>query len=1022
MRSRHFKIIPRSLCQTYRLLVLLLMAGLAAASQASDLDFAKSELNRLGRSKLTNDQRQAASLLDRYQRQKNAQKKALQPAPAPGAQTAEQTPALAPRATTGPLASQAAQPPKAFVKIDCVQMLAKGAEKKYPKTQIMAVQQQLIDLGFNPDQVDGLLGPKTRGAIEEYCKIDKAYPHWPLILESNDFVDWAAASPDQKGIVQAQLSGSASQVIALLTRYKQRKPGAVVKKPRALVTWTDDVLFSYSLTKDDFSQLKSPNEVFKRIGKLQGEAFTGKREFEAGLETTLKGVAEPERYIRLVQKYAEPQTGLMLTEKSFNSLKVDNVPDYILQSILGLKGLNYPEDKLDDAVAVNLGKLTDRTLEFKPLIVKLAEISPSGARFTDEALKKFSEAQKDDPLAVAILDKVQYMKGVEYQSDKTLTSAVKNVLMQVVEQINSFQPVIVESAEEVSDYTLSEESMQEVNSQLKEFAVPEIYLDILADMKDVEYPDADLFWLAMKAKLAIIGSNNILRKKIFGVIETNAADKMDESLLGKLKARDLPPSVITYLGTLQGRKFDDTKALEDAVDALFAQLSEQYEQYRSLVIAQGRKIHRFDKTKNIQWSGESCNCVRDNLSGEVYGFYPYWMAGEKQVLDFSVLTRIGYYGLGFDDKGNIANASRWSDLDTGFIREAKTYGSKVDLVIYRNDWQTWKQTSADDKAVAFENLATNIASLVGIPLTNIFSSVTPYISLGTSPHPIMGDGVTLYFDGYPRDAESVDAFSEFIRNLSAKLKTQHRKYSVNIMFRSAEMGNGIYDYYKLIDLIDIIKGKDNKLKSLFLVLLQEPTTNDKKLLRLHIENGLHGSNRMKLLRNVVMAITFDGHNVDQLTDDVIYAKDNFAGIGFWPQSVASGAVPAAAQSSGIIGAVLHGNYLDLESGDAPFVCSYVCPNKWAFRIAWGLFFLSMVVSIFMRFMFCEWRSYFDQHFIHFIVGIVVPASLLSLALLFCDPGWQQVSRGNGVPIFMLMVGIGYSIWSYQDKKRKANLP
>ena len=94
----------------------------------------------------------------------------------------------------------------------------------------------------------------------------------------------------------------------------------------------------------------------------------------------------------------------------------------------------------------------------------------------------------------------------------------------------------------------------------------------------------------------------------------------------------------------------------------------------------------------------------------------------------------------------------------------------------------------------------------------------------------------------------------------------------------------------------------------------------------------------------------------------------------------------------------------------------------AFRIAWGLFFLSMVVSIFMRFMFCEWRSYFDQHFIHFIVGVVVPASVLSLALLFCDPGWQQVSRGNGVPILMLMVGIGYSIWNYQDKKRKANLP
>ena len=213
------------------------------------------------------------------------------------------------------------------------------------------------------------------------------------------------------------------------------------------------------------------------------------------------------------------------------------------------------------------------------------------------------------------------------------------------------------------------------------------------------------------------------------------------------------------------------------------------------------------------------------------------------------------------------------------------------------------------------------------------------------------------------------------------------------------------------------------MSGLFLVLLQEPTTNDKKLLRLKIENGLHGKDRMKLLRGVVMAITFDGHNVDQLTDDVIYAKDNFGGIGFWPQAfVPDGDAAAAAQSSGIIGTVLHGNFLSTASGDAPSVCKYICPNKWAFRITWNIFVLALVSCILMRFMSCAWRTLFDNHFIHFIAGVVAPFFLLSIALLFCDPAWQAISRGNGLLILVVMAAIGYSIWNYNDKKSKANLP
>jgi hypothetical protein len=290
----------------------------------------------------------------------------------------------------------------------------------------------------------------------------------------------------------------------------------------------------------------------------------------------------------------------------------------------------------------------------------------------------------------------------------------------------------------------------------------------------------------------------------------------------------------------------------------------------------------------------------------------------------------------------------------------------------------------------------------------------------------MGDGVTLYFSGYPQDDEAVEAFNAFVRNLRDKLKSHGRKYSLNIMFRSAEMGKGIYEYPRLLSLEDSIEGGDKKLDGLFLVLLQEPTTYDKKMLRLNIENGLHGKDRMKLLRNVAMVLTYDGRNESQLTDDVIYAKDNFGGIGFWTQPVASGAAAAeAAASFAVAGDVLHDNFLNTVNGEnalKPAVCQFICPNRWAFRIAWDIFVLVLLGSIALYFGACDWRNFFNKKFMYFLAGVVAPFLLLTFSLLFCDPSWEKISKGNGILILVIAGGLAYSIWNYYDNKRKADLP
>jgi peptidoglycan hydrolase-like protein with peptidoglycan-binding domain len=931
--------------------------------------------------------------------------------------------------------------PVLAAELDCERMLADTVVRKLDKATVSSAQRQLLELGFNPEWIDGLLGSKTSAALMEFCTsaqfarsgdlltmlgnhaaIFKVYPDWETTLASKDFLAWAARQPDAAQIGKIRQSGDSTEVIAVLGRYGKRNEGA------PLPANDDENPVSYILTKDDFTQLKAQEMLSSRFLKLQSKTYADKDDFETAANKVLKGAADQGEYVRLAEKSGEQQTTYKLTKESFDELKVVNVPDYVLQALEPLKDLDYPDSELETAVNTTLGGLGKRAMGFLPEIVKLAVITPAGGTLTDTSLAKFAEAHQGDLLAAAVQERVSKLQGEKYRNNTALSSAVKKMLSEITAEIDDCVQATIDHAQESSAYVLDKVQVREISQKIKESAVPELFLELIASIQDVDYPDPDLFWRATKAKVEIAGDGNAFRKTIWNAIEAQGADKVDQTLLSALNKAKLPPALLDQLTTLQDRKFSSSTALENAISNMFKQLGREYEQFRPLIVAQARKQHPFDKTKTIQWDGGGCKCVQhSNLEGEVYGLYPYWMAGEKQTIDFGVQTRIGYYGLSFDDKGNIPNASRWKGLDTKFIREARTYGTRVDMVIYRSNWRGWTQAGKEERDALFQNLAANITALVETPLTDWFSKMKPFISLGGSSPPVMGDGVTLDFTGYPQDAESVEAFYTFIKTLSGKLRPYGRKFYVNIMFRSADMGKGIYDYNRLLSLIDIVKAGGGKLNSLFLVLLEEPTTSDKKRLRLKIENGVHGTDRVKLLRNVVTVLTYDGQSEGQLADDVIYAKDNFGGIGFWTQPVALGkkAAAAAANASVSASSVLNKNYVDAASGDTvlkPAVCRVVCPNKWAFRIVWDIFVLALLGSIPLYFARCEWRNYFDKHFMHFIVGVVGPFLLVTFGLLFCDPSWEAISRGNGPLIFLIAAILAYAVWSYRDRKRKADLP
>lgn len=917
-------------------------------------------------------------------------------------------------------------------KIDCARMVAQVTGGKVDAGAIETAQRQLTAMKFDPQKIDGKLGPLTKVSLQQFCDgakyavsgdllamlhnhsvIARAYPNWVATFDSRGFTSWAEQQADAKAIAEIRAAGDSTKAIWVLDRYRQYKSFVPT------VRTADEALYSYALIDDDFKQMKSTDGLLKRIGQLRGKPFVNQDDFDAALEAAFKGVVQPERFIRLVQKYAEPEAALMLSEKSIDALKAKGVPPYVLKAIQPLQGLTYGDGEMEDALSGVLNPLAEKIAAMEAQIAKLAELSPTGARITARSRAKFAEANKDDLVADALVDRLSLLEVVEYQNDKAMSKALKNALQQEVERMNKLIPDIVAAAEDVTSYSLSEDALGEIKDELSKFLIPDIYLELIADLKGADYSDPDLLWAAAKNRVAISTPNNPVRRGIFGQIEKHASSEIDQSLLDTLKG-EISPAMADFVGGLMGRKFEDTQALEGEIDRMFKQLSDRFEAYKPIVLAQAWKRHAFSDSKPIRWSGESCNCVRENLAGEVYGFYPVWAAGEKQNIDFSVTTRIGYYALSFDDKGNLPEAARWRDMDAEVINEVRRYGTRLDVVIRRGEWEAWNRSSPAERAEAFDLLATNIAGLLSIPLDNFSSRAEPYISLGLSPHPVRGDGVTLDFRNYAQDAESVGLFMTFVHNLGEKLRQLNRPMAINFVIRNPEFGTGIFEYSKMLAILDEVHGKDNGLESLFLVLLQEPTTDGKKALRAQIENNLHGRDRMKLLRRVAMVITYAG-NERQLVDDIIYANDNFGGIGFWTQPF----VTEGAPGEGVIAKALHRNFVKTDQGfvqNGLSVCRFICPNKWAFRTAFDLFALALLISGALYFSLCAYRALFDKYFLYFLAGIVAPFILIGIALLACDPGWAAVSRGNGLLVLVVAGVIAYAIWNYFERKRQAELP
>ncbi|OWQ84405.1 hypothetical protein CDN99_24220 [Roseateles aquatilis] len=471
-------------------------------------------------------------------------------------------------------------------------------------------------------------------------------------------------------------------------------------------------------------------------------------------------------------------------------------------------------------------------------------------------------------------------------------------------------------------------------------------------------------------------------------------------------------------------------------------------------LSQAARIQRpLGTSRLLNWvAAADCGCAAARENQPLYAFYPAWFSepppdapaedapsssdggasgagnakgepqkGRPQTMDFSVINRISYFALPMAD--DLALPPGWAQdaKATAFVRTARRHGTRVDLVLYNNDWRFLQQADpaqwAAERQWRIQRLTTRLRELLDTPLPGLGERAKAWLP-GFGEAQYLADGVTLVFDDLPaRDTQEARRFASFypafVRGLAeAMARNPGRQYAINLVMtgnqvtgRPARNADAPFDVATLFELLKavekpkIVEGRivtgrqdyrrDGNVELRFLVLLPEPTTLSKKLLRRTVEesSAVQGTDRRIFLRSIVPVMQVPPLENQQFQDDLAYAEDNFGGMGVWP-------LPEFNTN----------NLKDLKSifgpdpglGVQSTLCGWICPNRWWVRLAFELLVLAGVVIWVALQLNCGWRQRYGR--IALLAG--VPPALVAFALSACDPALAFL-RDSG----MLMLGI-----------------
>jgi hypothetical protein len=870
--------------------------------------------------------------------------------------------------------------------------------------------------------------PGLIDAVHTFAEILEAHNRHRRILVGPELGLWIASLPpaERSRAVTARLFGNDEAVVQLLAAFAAQGSGA---PPREI----DEAAVYYLLSAEKLAALAAPRKALDAIAKLKDKPALNADAFDTTILALLEAAGLPAaELLPTVRGHAEPRTTHQITAEVIQTLKVRRLPPAAVALAQSVQDLPFSDlRELAGALEDQLKAAADATPKEAPKPPPAAApAAPSAATSSERppapAVPEGPAPAVPPPTApVAAPAAPQPAPPPPPPSPPNLTPFIKDIVRASVTRV-SFQ---------VTDATLSA-----LEADPDFGALPVFLVDVLGKMKEVEYPTEALYRAAVHARV------------VDEFLDTIGPPRADKTLKSRadIEKKAPPPEYLKVVEDVRTGSLN--KSSREVRDELAHRLAALTDSHLAAIEKAARRDHDFLQEKASVWNSGGCGCVLDDRlpgggstlggrtnSGIVYGLFPVWQTGREQLIDFSVLSSVGYYAVPFDDSGALRDplsGLKEDDQRLDFVDAAHRHGVRVDWIVRRVDWSSWKALKEDARAKAFDNLVDNIERMLLETGGQWVRRLMATLSLGAIPAPHRGDGVTLYFDGYPEDPKSITAFQKFHQNLHERLRTSvGEQYSVNLLFPAETIGTGIHQCENLIALLYGPSGEKPKNAGKFLVFLSEPSIDTKKDLRRTIEDCATGKRRKDLQQNIVPVIQYNGYDQPQLKDDVVYFDFNFGGIGLWPHPVASDMPAKGAATTHVTAEQIGGDIRDILTGDRTQggaaqktldrVCTFVCPNRWVFRGLLEAFVAILLGSIVLRLTNCRLNHALKArpaYFYLYMGGIVAPTLALFLALLYCDPAWENIREGN-IPFLLLAVTfIGFVIWLYVDARRQASKP
>ena len=847
-------------------------------------------------------------------------------------------------------------------------------------------------------KVDPGYAQALAGHVNRIAAFGAAHPAELSVLLGEEFDDWAEDQPDTiKGKDYAiRRQAGQTELLALVARYLASRAMA----PRAVETTADSGgYFTYRLRQADLDLLHK-GQLFTMLDTLKDRPFRTQAEFKMGLLQALGGRDQLLNAIwPAVWGSVRDSHGYLINETSLKRLEKNTA-------------LKNP-DQLDE----------DEKQPTTP-IERLRSLGTVYSPSRDAFDKLIERQNTDNQLALTEVQRTALAKGTRV----------------------------------FSDYHLDQQALATIQNQLKNnvlgVGVPEALVRMLEQIKDVDYSEVSVFRSAVISKidfgLGMCRQNSPSNNKY--VTDLRIADGALAELQKQLEVLQQQPLVGSKQAMLDwGATFSDIAMLRARADvcdpttdgAAKQRVRDIYQNYLWLAIENVARKKLPDKIVAPKIKGGPCGCTVDGLAQINYAFYPYWNSQDKPMeINFRPLDRVAFLGLTIDNVGELmlgdVNFAMKKDADVpGFVRTAHQYNSKVDWVIQKNDWDgDWKTLSARSKQAVFAKLGSNILAL----LTDSSTGLRAYTQSRLEANRRRGDGVTLYFPNYPDDVESATLFNTFFRDLRHQLAAQ--QLGLNVLVSQNVFAAGKNDDPRAFGLSNLIAlGKElptsdagsksaADIDEFVLVLLNEPSSNAKKMLRADIEGNasLHGAERANFLRRVLPVLHFDNHNWQQLEDDIVYARDNFGGLGFWAPDFANLAKPVAdpgascVQSEGISACLLRDYTKPGEDISMPSQFSITaCVQRWMLRPIMGtllLLWLALGIAYLLN---CRVQNFLKQHWnvLALLGGLT---ALAVLVMLRFDPLMLTLAPTTLAFLFGAVVLVGVGGWIYYRWLNRRGVP